>query len=81
MGIYILNFLLNFHCVIIHRNIDIGIEYLLEKVLTFSAETTSHEFHLNISRVIAKERRIVEICKNYGRKHMTVNFENWWVFF
>ena len=35
MGIYILNFLLNFYCVIIHQNIDIGIEYFLEKVLNF----------------------------------------------
>ena len=35
MGIYILNFLLNFHCVIIHQNIDIGIEYFPEKVLNF----------------------------------------------
>ena len=35
MGIYILNFLQNFHSVIIHRNIDIGIKYFLEKVLNF----------------------------------------------
>ena len=26
-----LNFLLNFHCAIIQRNLDIGIEYFLEK--------------------------------------------------
>ena len=35
MGIYILNFLLYFYCIIIHRNIDIGIEYLLEKVMNY----------------------------------------------
>ena len=35
MGIYILNFLLNFHCVIVHQKIDIGIKYFLEKVLIF----------------------------------------------
>ena len=35
MGIYILNFLLNFYCVNIHQNIDIGMEYILEKELNF----------------------------------------------
>ena len=35
MGIYILNFLLNIYCVIIHRNIDMGIVYFIEKVLNF----------------------------------------------
>ena len=35
MGIYILNFLLNFYCVIIHWNIDIGIWCFLGKVLNF----------------------------------------------
>ena len=30
-----INFLLNFHCVIIHWHIDIKIEYFLEKVLNF----------------------------------------------
>ena len=35
MGNYKLNFLQNFDCAIIHQNIDIGIEYFLEKVLNF----------------------------------------------
>ena len=35
MEIYKLNFLQNFDCVIIHQNIDIGIEYFTEKVLNF----------------------------------------------
>ena len=35
MGLYILNFLLKFYYVIIHRNIDIEIKYILEKVLNF----------------------------------------------
>ena len=35
MGIYIQNFLLNFHCAIIHWNTGNEIEYFLEKVLNF----------------------------------------------
>ena len=37
MEIYKLNFTHSFHCVIIHRNIDVGIEYFFEKcsILTF----------------------------------------------
>ena len=46
-------FPLNFHCVIIHWNIDIGLNIFLKKywILTFSAATTSHQFHLNVTRV------------------------------
>ena len=33
MGLCMLNFLLNFHYIIIHQNIDTGIEYFLEKGL------------------------------------------------
>ena len=41
-----------FHCAIIYQNIDKGIEYFLEKVPNFdiSAETTSHEFRLNVTQ-------------------------------
>ena len=66
MGIYKLNFLLNFYPVIIHQNIDIGIEYFLEKVLnlTFSAETTNHEFCLNFARVTEQIARDVDDLNN-----------------
>ena len=33
MGIFLLQLLLNFHCVIIYQNIEIEIERFLEKVL------------------------------------------------
>ena len=52
MGIYKLSFLQNFYCVIFHRNINIGIEYFLEKVLNFDVfAETSHSFSLNITNV------------------------------
>ena len=35
IGIYTPSFLLNIHCVFIHQNIQIGIEYFLEKELNF----------------------------------------------
>ena len=57
MGIHKLNFLLNFDCVIIHRNIDVGIAYFLEKVLNFDfMAATRHSFRLNIIRVITFNR-------------------------
>ena len=40
------------YILIIHQNIDIGIECFLEKVINFdiSAKTTGHEFRLNVTR-------------------------------
>ena len=56
MGIYILNFLLNFHCVIIHWSIDIRIDSFLEKVLNVDIfYETSHEFCLNVTRALASD--------------------------
>ena len=55
MGIYTLNFLWNFYCVIIPQNI--GIKYFLDEVLNFAifAETTSHEFRLNTTVMLSSK--------------------------
>ena len=53
MGIDLLNFLLHFHRVSMHRNIDI-------RILTFSAKTTSHEFRLNITPVYFRLKLVID---------------------
>ena len=70
LEIYILNFLLNFHCFIIHRNVMVGIDYFpkMTKFLMFSAETTSHEFRLNITLRSLCDAAVITLAGNAARR-------------
>ena len=55
-------------CVIIHQNIDTGIEYFPKstKFLRFFAKKTSHEFRLNITPVnVNKSDPICNVVQNF----------------
>ena len=57
MGIYILNFRLNFHCVIIHRNTHTGIECLLEKVLQVCVCQGSFKIPVPNNKLLISQKR------------------------
>ena len=75
MGICILNFLLNFYCVISHQNMHIGIQYFLEKILKFDIFCRDHK-----SWVLFESNPFFGVINKY-RKEYRVMTNLMWILF